>query len=108
VVIRRLNPLAAARIGWLWWLAAACALGFAVSELRQWRARAHARAAAAGTATAKHTSSVLDWGGNPDEFLEYVVGVGIVPRKLRRATPVEVAEERRVAVPGSERRRQQG
>jgi hypothetical protein len=108
VVIRRMNPLAAAKIGWLWWLAAACALGFAVSELRLRRARAHARAVAAGTATAKHTSSVLDWGGNPDEFLEYVVGVGIVPRKLRRAASVEVAEERRAPVPTGDRRRQQG
>jgi hypothetical protein len=107
VTIRRLNPLAAAKIGWVWWLAVACTLGFVVSELRQWRARSHARATAAGTAAAKHTSSVLDWGGNPDEFLEYVVGVGIVPRKLRRATSVEVAEERRGA-PTGERRRQPG
>jgi hypothetical protein len=109
VIIRRLNPLAAAKIGWLWWLAAAGALGFAVSELRQWRARAHARAAtAAGTTAAKHTSSVLNWGGDPEEFLEYVVGVGIVRRKLRRATSVEVAEERRATVPSGDRRRQQG
>jgi hypothetical protein len=107
VIIRRMNPLAAAKIGWLWWLAMACAVGVAVSELRQWRARTHARAAAAGTAVAKPTS-VLDWGGNPDEFLEYVVGVGIVPRKLRRATSIEVAEERRGAPQGVDRRRQQG
>jgi hypothetical protein len=107
VTIRRLNPLAAAKIGWLWWLVAAGALGFGISELRQWRARKHARAAAAGAAVAKHASSVLNWGGNPDEFLEYVVGVGIVPRKLRRATSIEVAEERRGALPAGDRRRQQ-
>jgi hypothetical protein len=102
VVVRRLNPLAAADIGWGWWLLIAAVLGTSCSEARLWWLRRQARAAAAAGVEAPKAGFHIDWGGNPDEFLEYVVGVGIVPRKLRRAvSSIDVPNERRrpVAAP---------
>jgi hypothetical protein len=98
VVIRRLNPLAAAGIGWAYWLAAAFIAGCACSEAR----RRHLRRPQWGVKPADTELPLtgglrLDWGGDPDEFLEYLVGVGIVPRKLRRPlAAVEEAEDGRV------------
>jgi hypothetical protein len=95
VVIRRLNPLAAAQVGWVWWGLLALAFGFAFSEAKLWRTRVLERRGD-GSDTLRPARSGIDWGGNPDEFLEYVVGVGIVSRKLRRAAPTgEHVEERR-------------
>jgi len=38
----------------------------------------------------------MDWGGDPNEFLEYVVGVGIVARRLSHAvSPVDGRDDRR-------------
>jgi hypothetical protein len=94
VVIRRLNPLAAAGISWVWWLAGAVVAGCVFSEARLWRLRRRVR----GTNGADiEGGRRVDWGGNPDEFLEYVVGVGIVPRKLRRGgSPVEDTDDLRI------------
>jgi hypothetical protein len=91
VVVRRQNPIAAAQMPWPLWLAVALALGCAYSEARLWWQRRPSRAAETGAAT-----HGIDWGGNPDEFLEYVAGVGIVPRKLRRANSTgDTVEDRR-------------
>ncbi len=98
VVIRRLNPLAAAGIGWTCWLACALIAGCAFSEARRWWLRASRRGTnSADTEFPLASGLRLDWGGDPDEFLEYLVGVGIVPRKLRRPlAAVEDADEARV------------
>jgi hypothetical protein len=83
VTIRRLNPLAASNAGWPWWLAGALLTGSLLSEARLWLRRRRIRDAAADAQPSYGPR--LDWGGSPGELLEYVVGVGIVPRKLRRA-----------------------
>jgi hypothetical protein len=102
VSLRRLNPLAAARIGWVWWLVGAVAAGCLVSEARLWWLRRRLRNARAGDEVPAPSGLRPDWGGDPSEFLEYVVGVGIVSRKLRRAvSPVEDADERRVREPSA-------
>ena len=93
VVVRRLNPLAAAAIGWVWWFAGALVAGGVFSEARLWWFRRHLHGINGADPVRGRR---VDWGGNPDEFLEYVVGVGIVPRKLRRGgATVEGADERR-------------
>ena len=94
VAIHRLNPLAAPGISWVWLLAGALVLGFVVSETRLWWLRRHMRSVNTGSPRA----SVLrmDWGGDPNEFLEYVVGVGIVARRLSHAvSAVEGMDDRR-------------
>lgn len=102
VTIRRLNPLAAARIGWLWWLAGAVVAGCLFSEARLWWLRRRLRIAGADNDVPQPSGLWADWGGDPGEFLEYVVGVGIVSRKLRRAaSAIEDADERRVREPGA-------
>ena len=97
VVIRRLNPLAAAGISWAWWVAGALLVGCAFSEARRWWLRRHKRGInGADTELPLAAGLRVDWGGDPDEFLEYVVGVGIVPRKMRRAvSAVEDAADAR-------------
>ena len=96
-IIRRLNPLAAAGISWTWWLLGAVVLGSVFSEARSWRTR-RKHAMHEGTIESPRVSERrLDWGGDPDEFLEYVVGVGIVPRKLRRTiSPVDGTDDHHV------------
>lgn len=98
VVIRRLNPLAAAGIGWTCWLVGALIAGCAFSEARRWWLRgSKSKHGSADTEFPLTDGLRLNWGGDPDEFLEYLVGVGIVPRKLRRPlTAVEDLEEGRV------------
>ena len=98
VVIRRLNPLDAAGIGWTCWLVGALLAGCAFSEIRRWWLRRPTRSNQRVDADLPLTGGLrLDWGGDPDEFLEYQVGVGIVPRKLRRTvTAVEDTEDGRV------------
>jgi hypothetical protein len=94
VAIHRLNPLAAPGISWVWLLAGALVLGFVVSETRLWWLRRHMRSVNTGSPRA----SVLrmDWGGDPNEFLEYVVGVGIVARRLSHVvSSVEGMDDRR-------------
>jgi hypothetical protein len=86
VVIRRLNPLAAVGIGWAYWLAGALIAGCAFSETRRWWLRRPEQDIDSADTEYPLTGGLrLDWGGDPDEFLEYLVGVGIVPRKLRRS-----------------------
>lgn len=95
VHIRQPNPLAA--VSAPWWSAAAVVLGFVVMETRRFwaRRRAHRRAARESE-TGRNRWLGLDWGGDPEEFLEYVVGVGILPRRVRRGTvSANLAEERR-------------
>jgi hypothetical protein len=102
VSMRRLNPLAAARIGWVWWLLGSVIAGCLVSEARRSYLRRRARRAAAQGEIPHPSGPRIDWGGDPGEFLEYVVGVGVVSRKLRRAVPaVEDAEDRRAREPGA-------
>jgi hypothetical protein len=51
-----------------------------------------------GTGAGSPRTSLLrmDWGGDPNEFLEYVVGVGLVTRRLSHvASPVERTDDRR-------------
>jgi hypothetical protein len=96
VVIRRLNPLAAAGVGWAWWFAASLLAAAFYSEARLWWHRRGARSRGGQEPESAPASRFrIDWGGDPDEFLEYVAGVGVVPRKLRRAPAIEVAQERR-------------
>jgi uncharacterized protein (DUF924 family) len=81
-------------MGWAWWLAGALVAGCLFSEARLWWARRHVRV---NGGTDAGRGPRVDWGGNPEEFLEYVVGVGIVPRNLRRGSPsVDDADERRI------------
>jgi len=90
VAIHRLNPLAAPGISWVWLLAGALVFGFVVSETRLWWLRRHAGS--------PRTSLLrMDWGGDPNEFVEYVVGVGIVARRLSLAvSSVEGRDDRRM------------
>jgi hypothetical protein len=102
VIIRRLNPLAAARIGWVWWVVGAVLAGCLFSEARLWWLRRRLRNPGADDDVPHPSGLRPDWGGDPGEFLEYVVGVGIVPRKLRRAaSAVEDSDERRAREPGA-------
>jgi hypothetical protein len=91
VVIRQLNPVVAAGLGWFWWLTIAVLAGCAYGEARfRWLQRS----SPAKDADVPNPRA-LAWGGDSDEFLEYVVDVGVVWRKIPPAmSPVEVTEDR--------------
>ncbi|CAK0739410.1 membrane hypothetical protein [Gammaproteobacteria bacterium] len=87
-VIRRPNPLAMSGIPWSWWLMGAVVFGLMWAEIRLWLQRR----ALAGASNHRFT---IDWGGNPDEFLEYVAGVGLVPRNICRTAQQIIPWEER-------------
>ncbi len=96
VAVRRLNPLAAAGVSRGWWLAGSLAASIVLTETRLWQLRRRKRRGDPSDGQSTNRWLGIDWGGHPDEFLEYVEGVGVVPRKVRRAVAaVNVAEERR-------------
>jgi hypothetical protein len=105
VVIRQLNPVVAAGLGWFWWLTIAVLAGCTFGEARfRWQQRP-SRARDVDVPNPR----ALAWGGDPDEFLEHVADVGVVWRKMLPAvSPIEVTEDRRghestmiAAVPGA-------
>lgn len=89
--VRRTNPMA--HVSPSVWAAGAVVLGIILVALR---ARAARRRTMAGDEVGGHQR--LNWGGDTEEYLEFVTGAGIVPRRLHGEHPPlrPVEELRRV------------
>jgi hypothetical protein len=94
VVIRRPDFLARLGLSWPVAFAFICVIAVGVSELRLRLKRRRAARASVGDRSAhgvQSRSKRLDWGGDPNEFQEFVVGVGLVSRRVsagRRVPPL--------------------
>ena len=101
VIIRGLNPIAAAGVSWGWELAGLGLLGLLFAEVSWRRAARRAAHPSSSDAQPERPSFLqIDWGGDPDEFQESVVGgSGTVLRKLRQPIAVASLPEERRAPP---------
>src|SRR4029450_12932440 len=94
VVVRRPDLLARLGLSWPVRFRVICLLAVSISELRLRSKQRRAARASVGDRAAHglpSRSKRIDWGGDPNEFQEFVVGVGLVSRKVlaacRRGAP---------------------
>lgn len=95
VVVRRPDLLARLGLSWPVAFGFICLIAVCISELRLRSKQRRAARASVGDRLAHglpSRSKRIDWGGDPNEFQEFIVGVGLVSRKVsavgRRMPPL--------------------
>jgi hypothetical protein len=95
VTVRRPDLLARLGLSWREAIVIICLLALAISELRlrirQWR-DVQASPLIEGRRAATSYRKRFDWGGDPSEFQEFVVGVGMVSRRIESPTRPSAAQ----------------
>jgi hypothetical protein len=82
VIVRYPAQKARLRLTWLPALAIITLVGFAIGELQLRRQRAAELLEGRVAGRASRGRFRVDWGGDPNEFHEFVVGVGLVSRRI--------------------------